>query len=61
MGDCKLINMHSNQSDEIDVPSYACIQFECCRADYLEDAFMRVYVQVPLTRSEHGDRATRAK
>jgi hypothetical protein len=57
----KLVNTHSYQSDETNVPSYACAQFECARASNQEECFMRIYVQVPFTGYEHADRDTLAQ
>ncbi|KAJ5456592.1 hypothetical protein N7530_011866 [Penicillium desertorum] len=57
----KLVNTHSYQSNETNVPSYACAQFECARASNQEECFMRIYVQVPFTGYEHADRDTIAQ
>lgn len=57
----RLVNKHSYQCADRSLDSYACVLFECHNAAGGQQAFMRVYAQVPHTCYEDADRATRAR
>lgn len=57
----KMINTHDEQCRDRTLDSYVAVLFECHNATNGEEAFMRVYVQVPHTGYEDADKATRAR
>ncbi|CDM33106.1 hypothetical protein DTO013E5_5705 [Penicillium roqueforti] len=57
----RLVNKHSYQCADRSLDSYACVLFECHNAAGGQEAFMRVYAQVPHTCYEDADRATRTR
>ncbi|KAJ5840041.1 uncharacterized protein N7525_005229 [Penicillium rubens] len=57
----KMVNTHSYQCELQSADSYASVLFTCHNAADGQEAFIRVYVQVPHTGYEHADQATRAR
>ena len=57
----KMVNTHDDQCKDRSLDSYVSVVFECHNATNGEEAFMRVYVQVPHTGYEDADKATRAR
>lgn len=57
----RMVNTHDDQCQDRSLDSYASVLFECHNATNGEEAFMRVYVQVPHAGYEDADKATRAR